>query len=99
MNPTQLRPRACSLGIEEGESRARGEFLTWHLRMCVLANMRGLGKRVWYDGADGEEDSAGTLLEEDPSGAGEIRGMFTAINISNFIMSLDLSELSCTGPT
>lgn len=51
---------------QNGNVGVRDELLRWHLRMCVLANMKGAGEPAWdYEDAD---DIAGAVLAEDPSG-------------------------------
>ena len=51
---------------EKRESGSRDELLRWHLRTCVLANMRGLGERMWQDDEDEDEDNVGTMVREGP---------------------------------
>ena len=51
---------------QNGDVGVRDELLRWHLRMCVLANMKEAGEPLWdYGDAD---DNAGAVLSEDPSG-------------------------------
>lgn len=54
---------------ENGTSGVRDQFLWWHFRQCVFANMRGVGEPLWDYGPDEGGDVVSRILEADPKGA------------------------------